>query len=94
MSEGIDTTDTTTYGKTEARTLDITNTDSYNSNEDVTRNNTTTDTGTIEHKTVRQGNIGVTTTQQMITEEIQLRKAMFFDRVYSDIDRFLTIGQY
>ena len=55
--------------------------------EDVTKDNTTTDKGTIEHKTVRQGNIGVTTTQQMITEEIQLRKEMFYERVFSDIDR-------
>lgn len=90
----ISETDTTTYGKNENRTIDTTNTDSYNSNEDVTSDVTTTDKGTVEHKTIRQGNIGVTTTQQMITEEIQLRKEMFYERVFSDIDRYLTIGIY
>lgn len=90
----VDLTDTTNYGKDTSESVDTTDTTTYNNNVDVTKNNTTTDTGTIEHKTVRQGNIGVTTTQQMITEELQLRKEMFYERVFSDIDRYLTIGIY
>lgn len=90
----VDLTDTTEYGKDTSETVDTTDTTTYNNNVDVTRDNTTTDTGTIEHKTVRRGNIGVTTTQQMITEELQLRKEMFYERVFSDIDRYLTIGIY
>lgn len=109
-TETLDTTDTTNYGKTDTRTLnlkdttiygkdtsegiDTTDTTTYNNSVDVTKDNTTTDKGTIAHKTVRQGNIGVTTTQQMITEEMQLRKEMFYERVFSDIDRYLTIGIY
>lgn len=91
---GLNSTDTTTYGKNENRILDNTDTLTYNSNEDVTNNVTTTDKGTVEHSTIRQGNIGVTTTQQMITEELQLRKTMFFERVFSDIDRYLTCPIY
>lgn len=109
-TETLNTVDTTGYGKTDTRTLDLkdtitygkntsegidtTDTTTYNNSVDVTKDNTTTDTGTITHKTARQGNIGVTTTQQMITEELQLRKEMFYERVFSDIDRYLTIGIY
>lgn len=32
-----------------------------------------TDTGTVDHETVRTGNIGVTTTQQMLREELEIR---------------------
>lgn len=42
----------------------------------------------------RRGNIGVTTTQQMITQERELWKWVFFDTVFEDIDREIAIPIY
>ena len=41
-----------------------------------------TDTGTVTHETVRTGNIGVTTTQQMLREELEIRPQL---NIYSYI---------
>lgn len=56
----------------------------------------TTDTGTGNETITRSrtGNIGVTTTQQMITQEIELWKWNFFFRVFEDVDRFLVLSVY
>lgn len=40
------------------------------------------DTGTVTHETVRTGNIGVTTTQQMLREELEIRPQL---NIYSYI---------
>ena len=55
-----------------------------------------TDTQTRNYTLNRSGNIGVTTTQQMIQAEIDLRKLHDFFRsiVYPDLDRVLTIEIY
>lgn len=37
------------------------------------------DTGTIEHKTRRTGNIGVTTSQQMLREELEIAKTNIYN---------------
>lgn len=42
----------------------------------------------------RRGNIGVTTSQQMLQSEIELRKWSFLESVYSDIDKVLTLQTY
>lgn len=42
----------------------------------------------------RSGNIGVTTTQQMIEQERQLWRDSYFDTLYSDLDEMLTLGVY
>lgn len=42
----------------------------------------------------RHGNIGVTTNQQMIESEIELRKKNFFDIVFSDVDSVLALKIY
>ena len=39
----------------------------------------------------RSGNIGVTTTQQMLTSERDLWKWNFFDQIFSDLDRELAL---
>lgn len=95
-NESISINEDTTYGKTENRTLDNTNTDSYNSNQDVTIDVTNTDNGKETTSTHRHGNIGVTTNQQMIEEELRLRQAKksFYELVFADIDRYLTIPIY
>lgn len=62
---------------------------------------TDTETGTDntihsdERDLTRHGNIGVTTSQQMLQSEIDLRTAaIFFDIVYRDIDSILTLSIY
>lgn len=43
----------------------------------------------------RSGNIGVTTTQDMLTQERVLRAwRLFYDRVFPDLDRVLTLATY
>ena len=42
----------------------------------------------------RHGNIGVTTSQQMIESEIELWKWNFFESVFKDIDTILTLPIY
>lgn len=42
----------------------------------------------------RSGNIGVTTSQQMIESEIELRKKNFYDIMYNDIDSILCNQLY
>lgn len=44
--------------------------------------------------TRRFGNIGVTTNQKLITEEIMLRRKSFFDEVFSRLDDYLTLPIY
>lgn len=53
-----------------------------------------TDTLDFENRTTtteRSGNIGVTTSQQMIESEIQLRKNHFLDLIYNDMDTIFTV---
>lgn len=42
----------------------------------------------------RSGNIGVTTSQQMLQSEIELWKWNFFDAIFTDIDGVLSVGVY
>ena len=79
-------TGSTKYGKTETNTLDTTDNTTYNS--------TIKETDSESHSLHRHGNIGVTTSQQMIESEIVLRKKNFFEIVFSDIDRLLTLSIY
>ena len=66
-----------------------TTTDTYNNVEDKRTLNT-------EHKTVSDisGNIGVTTSAQMISENINLWKWNYFDDVFDSIIRLITTGVY
>ena len=78
-----------------------------NSGDDVTRYNTTdadtgtqsdtesgTDTETRNYELTRSGNIGVTTSQQMLQSEIDLWQYDFLKIVYANIDDVLTIAVY
>lgn len=62
--------------------------------------NTHSQTGSIEstetgNRTLtRSGNIGVTTTQQMMTQELEFWKWTFYDSVFKDVDSVLTIPLY
>lgn len=66
-------------------------TTSVNSATDET--NRTKDTEEVE-TTMRAGNIGVTTTQQMLKSEREIWLWNFFDQVYKDIDTVLSLPIY
>lgn len=81
------------------RTNTGTNELEYNTQEHDTGTQTNADTGhndrEHERELTRHGNIGVTTTQQMLQSEIELWKWDFFNNVvFPDIDRVLTISTY
>lgn len=82
--ETIDMSETTSYNNSDDETINIT--DSGSGNEDTS--------GNSKHDLRRHGNVGVTTNQQMINEEIALRKNIFYDHLFADIDRFLTLAVY
>lgn len=92
--------DTTTYNTTDTETIDKTDTTNYNVDDNETldlqhnREGSESSTGNQKHELHRHGNIGVTTNQQMITEEINLRKNFFFEMVFADIDKYLTLNIY
>ena len=59
-----------------------------------TINGTETTSKSIERELNRSGNIGVTTSQQMIESERELYLWKFFDVVFADIDKILTLKVY
>lgn len=52
----------------------------------------TTETGS--RTLTRSGNIGVTTSQQMLQSEIELWKWDFFEQIFADLDKILTLPIY
>lgn len=98
--------DTTTYDLTDADTGTSTKvvngavTTEYDTEEKntgtITDVDSGTDTQTRNYELTRVGNIGVTTTQQMLESEISLRQLHDYFRsiVYPDLDRVLTIEIY
>lgn len=50
---------------------------------------TTTKTGT--RTVTKSGNIGVTTSQQMLQSEFEVRQYDFYQGIYNDIDEFITM---
>lgn len=89
--------DDDTYVDNESDTRNSTDTLVYDS-ETKTSNgeNSSTSSGTGKntvHSEVK-GNIGVTTTQQMLTSEIELRRFNLINEMYNDLDTILTIGIY
>ena len=62
---------------------------------DGTLDTTKTDTGiSANNELTRRGNIGVTTSQQMIESEFNLRKKNLLNLIYHDIDTILFIDYY
>ena len=48
---------------------------------------------TIRDTLTRSGNIGVTTSQQMLESEINLRnKYLLIEMIFKDVDKILTLG--
>lgn len=85
---GFNSSTPTPSGKAE---VDNTRTTSGNKDDNFQDGNDT-ETGTREK--TRSGNIGVTTTQQMLEQEIEIKKHNFYDIVYGDIDNVITLEIY
>lgn len=58
------------------------------------KDGTHTENGSQDRTLSRHGNIGVTTSQQMINSEIELWQWDLFSGVFKDIDKILTIQTY
>ena len=57
-------------------------------------NNVITDKESGTRTIERHGNIGVTTSQQMLQSEFEVRKYDFYKMIYSDIDSILCLKTY
>ena len=104
----VDTTTTNTHNTTDTQTYGKSDTHTYNSVKDEHNNNSssvltldTTDTGSKSGHTEsvdslhREGNYGVRTSQEMISQEFELRmKYRFFDVVFADVDKTLALQLY
>lgn len=88
--------DVRTDALTATRTDNLTDTETRNITDQTTHNTTDTTTGENEvtRTLTRKGNIGVTTSQQMIQSTIDLWQWNFFTQVFEDIDTLLTISTY
>lgn len=91
-----DLTDTRTDALTHTRTDNLTDTETRNLTDQLTRNTTDAETGSnsVTRTLTRSGNIGVTTSQQMIESTIELWRWNFFIQVFEDLDTILTISTY
>ena len=81
---------------TETRNLTDSNTKTLNTTDLETRNLSTSNSSTNEtdRTLTRSGNIGVTTTQQMLQSEVDLWQWTFFKQVFEDIDSVLCLDIY
>ena len=97
-TRNLSDTDSVTVDTTETRTKNLTDTESgeIDSTDTETRNLAGTNNGTedTERELHRSGNIGVTTTQQMMQSEIELWQWNFFKTVFDDIDKVCCLDVY
>lgn len=95
-----ETTNNLTDQRTDAlnhlRTDNLTDAETRNLSDTLTRNTTDATTGETETERTltRSGNIGVTTSQQMIQSSIELYEWNLFEQVFKDLDTILTISTY
>ena len=71
-----------------------TNSTSQTGNSKVDSSSSTTETNSGSRTLTRKGNIGVTTSQQMIESELELRKKQFFDIMVKDVDKIMSLSIY
>lgn len=90
LANSDDTTETETRNLTDNSTTNVDETQTETRNLADSRTNTKTDSRTL----TRSGNIGVTTSQQMIMSEIELWKWNFFKDVFEDIDSICCLDVY
>lgn len=98
VTRNLSDIDTGTVDTTETETRNLTDTESgeIDSTDTETRNLTSTNNGTesTERELTRSGNIGVTTSQQMMQSEIELWQWNFFNTVFNDIDNVCCLDVY
>ena len=79
-------------------TMDHTGTDTmdHTGRQDIDRtyDEKTSDTGTVKHERVEQGNIGLTSTQQLIQEQRELVKINLMDIIIDDFQKKFCLGVY
>lgn len=94
-SSSTDKGTTTTEGTDTSTGSNTDTTDTTNTGKE-TSNGSHSDTGTedVERTLQRKGNIGVTTSQQMIEAEIALRKHNYYDIIFKDVDDLLCLSIY
>lgn len=89
---------TDTINHTGTDTYNHTGTDTYEhtGRQDIDRtfDKKTTDTGTIKHERTEQGNIGLTSTQQLIQEQRELVKINLMDIIINDFKQRFCLGVY
>ena len=86
QSESGATNNTATTETSSSKTGSLNSTNSVNGTETTSKSS--------ERELNRSGNIGVTTSQQMIESERNLYLWKFFDVVFADIDKILTLKVY
>ena len=84
----------TTRTRTGADTRETTTKDSGTNTETVSATGNEQTTEKTTHKLTRHGNIGVTSSQQLIESERNLWFWDFWEQVFSDLDSILTIPLY
>ena len=72
---------------------DLSTTTKSENNSEVTSEGSDED-NTSSRDLTRSGNIGVTTSQQMIESELELRKKNIYDIIYNDLDKLLFLDYY
>ena len=89
-------TDSETLGAYSDQEIRLAHTDT-NTKQGFTDTETTDmsqDSVTNGHTLTRSGNIGVTTSQQMLESELNIRSYRFFEHIFSDIDSVIALSVY
>lgn len=73
-----------------------TDTNDHTGRQDIDRtfNKATTDTGTVKHERTEQGNIGLTSTQDLIKQQQELVKFNLMDYIIEDFSKKFCLGVY
>ena len=96
-TETLDITNETTHATTNLETKNLTDSTQYGKTDLETKSLQDTDEGTVTRETIRQGNIGVTMTQQLLQADLDYWnnvKALFYDTVISDVVNEITYKIY
>lgn len=102
-NESTDTynlSDKTSYGKKDTKVYNnVSDSGSHESTNTVSNESSDTETKDLQTNTSetfhREGNLGVTTSQQMLESEFELRmNYRFFDVVFADVDKTLALQLY
>lgn len=75
-------------------TQNTTDLDTRNMSDALIHGHVVTNSGVDTERTTRTGNIGTTTSQQMLESSLQLWKWNFFSDIFKDVDSIFTITTY